>query len=108
MMWSDVKRAVVLVELTVCYETNYTDAKRRKIGKYLDLTDEIGMRGYVAEIIPVQVGSRGMVEVEGFEELRLHLNAVTKRQWLDFLVCIANRTIEESHGIWAIRNWKGE
>ena len=50
-------------------------------------------------IIPVQVGSRGMVEVEGFEKLWLHLNAVTEKQWLDFLVCIANRTVKESHGI---------
>ena len=108
MLWSDVKKVVVLVERTVCFETNYKDAQRRKTEKYLDLTDEIGMRGYGAKIIPVQVGSRGIVEVEGFEKLRLHLNAITKRKWLNFLICIGNRTIVASHGTWAVRNWKGE
>ena len=66
------------------------------------------MKGYVADIIPVQVRSCGMVEVEGFERLRLHLNVIAQRQWLDFLVYIAAKTIEASHSIWAERNWKGD
>jgi hypothetical protein len=107
-MWSDAKKVVLLVELTVCFETNYQDAQRWKTTKYLNLADEIGMWEYVADIIPVQVGSRGMVEVEGFERLRLHLNVIAKRQWLDFLVCIAAKTIEASHSIWVERNWKGD
>jgi hypothetical protein len=57
-MWSDAKKVVVLVELTVCFETNYQDAQRRKTTKYLSLADEIGMKGYVADIIPVHLLGR--------------------------------------------------
>ena len=38
--------------------------------KYLDLAEEAEERGYRATIVPVQVGSRGMVEVESFERLQ--------------------------------------
>lgn len=38
-LWSEALKKVTLVELTVCYETNFVDAKQRKTQKYLDLVE---------------------------------------------------------------------
>ena len=73
-MWSDLKKTVLLIELTVCFETNYAEARERKRNKYLSLKAEIQGRGYCALIVPIQVGSRGMLEVEGFDSLKPYLN----------------------------------
>ena len=69
-MWSDLRRTVLIVELTICFETNYVDAHERKKNKYLSLMEEIQGRGYCAMIVPIQVGSRGMVEVSRGRVLR--------------------------------------
>ena len=94
------------MELTICYETNYVDAHERKEMKNLGLAEEIEERGYHAVIILVQVGSRGMVEVEGFERLQLYLTTTSERQWRSLLIAITKETIEMSHTVWAERNWE--
>ena len=38
-VWSDPQRILVLVELTVCFETNFVDASQRKQNKYQDLLE---------------------------------------------------------------------
>ena len=103
-MWSDLRRTVLIVELTICFETNYVDAHERKKNKYLSLMEEIQGRGYCAMIVPIQVGSRGMVEVEGFKRLQMYLTITDKKLWKQFLIDIAKRAIEESQRIWVERN----
>ena len=61
------------MELTICYETNYVDAHEREKLYYFGLAEEFEERGYHVIIILVQMDSREMVEVEGFERLRLYL-----------------------------------
>ena len=56
-LWSDTKRQVWLIELTVCYESNTTQAEERKRERYADLADNIKKAGYVCYVCPVQVGS---------------------------------------------------
>ena len=80
MMWSDAKKEVIFTELTVCYETNFVEAQEWKMMKHLDLAEEAEERWYHATIVPVQVGSQGMVEVEGFERLP-YLSTNHKEKW---------------------------
>ena len=71
---SVVKKEVVLAELTICYETNHVEAREWKTSKYLGLVEEVEEGGFCATILPLQMGSRGMVEVKGFERLWPHLS----------------------------------
>ena len=50
-IWSQALQSAMLVELTVCYETNYIQAQTRKLGKYLDLVDEGSANSYTMRII---------------------------------------------------------
>ena len=58
-MWSDLKKTVLLIELTVCFETNYAEARERKRNKYYSLKAEIQGRGCCALIVPIQPGYAG-------------------------------------------------
>ena len=60
---------------------------------------------YRATIVPVQVGSRGIVEVESFERLQPYLSMSHNKGWRSFLTDIARKVLEESQNIWAERNW---
>ena len=40
-VYSELTKSVTLMELTVCFETNFEEAKLRKEIKYADLVDEI-------------------------------------------------------------------
>ena len=91
-MWSDAKKEIIFAELRVCYETNFGDAHKRKMRKYLGLAEEADERGYRATIVPVQVGSRGMVEVESFERLQPYLSMSHNKEWRSFLTDIARKS----------------
>ena len=56
--------------------------------KYLWLVylEEVEEGEFCATILPLQVGSQGMVEVEGFERLRPHLSDRHHKGWKSFLV----------------------
>ena len=96
-IWSDTRRTVLIIELTVCFETNYADAQERK---YLSLEEEMQRKGYYANIVPIQVGSRGMVEVEDFQRLQPYLTIVDKKPWKNFLIDISasNRGVPQDLG----------
>ena len=59
-------KTAILVELTVCYEYNFEEAKSRKETKYADLVDEIQENGFTVDLITVKVGARGFVRYESF------------------------------------------
>ena len=83
-------------------EINYAEARERKRNKYLSLKAEIQGRGYCALIVPIQVGSRGMLDVEGFDSLKPYLNITVKLWRLSTLL----KQQEQSHKIWVERNWQ--
>ena len=62
------------------FETNYENAHEWKEIKYLGLAETVEEREYHAVIIAVEVGSRGMGEVEDFERLKLYLTTTSERQ----------------------------
>lgn len=50
----------------ICYEASYKAAQDRKIAKYLELVSEVESNGFNTELITLEVGSRGLVCLDGF------------------------------------------
>ena len=70
---SEASRTVVLVELTVPYETNMNESHEYKAAKYEGLVQEIRQAGYRPHLFPVEIGARGMaggrcISVQSAEE----------------------------------------
>ena len=55
-----------LVELTVC---NFVDAAKRKTDKYQDLVEMCISDGFCTNLITLEVGSRGFLNIHGFRQL---------------------------------------
>lgn len=102
-LWSDVKRRLYIAELTICFETGFEEAAERKRARYTDIAEEAQRQGYNTHILPLQVGSRGVID-NSLESLRSCLKPVPQRKWQAFLIDIAVVTINESHRIWCERN----
>ena len=96
-----------MFELTVCFEPNFTDAKRRKTLKYAELLEDIEHSGYCGALHTIEVGSRGALNMEGLDCLQKFLG-IHKQRWTSFLVSVSQKAMEESHRIWVERNWRDE
>ena len=104
MVWQDRAKRVNVIELTVCFETNFDDVKRRKIH---ELIEEAEHRGYQGSLITTEVGSQGILNMAGLEKMK-SLVSVGRNKWATFLVDVSRTAMEESHKIWTMRNWKGQ
>ena len=60
-LWNNDAKSIKLIELTVPFEVCKSDAKRRKEGKYCDLVDNYTNAGWMAELITLEVGARGIL-----------------------------------------------
>ena len=101
--WDDTNKSVCLVELTVCFDTLLHEAADRKENKYLELLSTIKEAGYRATLVTVEVGSRGLPNILGFEKLK-HKLKLTSAQTSDFMVEAAKKAIIGSFSIWCRRN----
>ena len=100
-IWST--SAIHLVELTVPFEANIADAAERKAHRYRDLANACA-RSYHTTIITLEVGSRGFLSIEGFEQLyKLLRTKATNRQ--NFELDIIRHVVVASYDIWCKRNW---
>ena len=59
-----------LVELTVPFEDNFADAQCRKRDRYTDLLCLCTSNGYRAQLIMIQVGSRGVLYLPSLSRLK--------------------------------------
>jgi hypothetical protein len=76
--WNEAHKSLILAELTVCFETNFEEAAQRKSAKYVYLVEQAQARGYKAELITLQVGSRGVPDLPGFQKLSQSLSLPSK------------------------------
>ena len=104
-LWSDENRELALVELTVCFESGVEGARARKRDRYLDLKDAATDGGFKTTIILVQVGSRGVVDLEGLLEFKCLLDPIPCKIWKSFVGNISCTALIESLHIWCRRNW---
>ena len=63
LVWDDTHKSITLVELTVCFETNFEQAAQRKKAKYLHLVEQANARGYRSELITSLVGSSTFLDL---------------------------------------------
>ena len=92
------------MELTICFESGYKEAAARKRSRYMDLQEEAQREGYHTQILPIQIGSRGVIPDNSLEVFRHSLKPMKQTTWQAFLNEIVITTIEESHRIWCDRN----
>ncbi len=76
--WNDDKKTITLLELTVCFETSYDAASTRKQERYLHLISDAREAGYTSTLITLEMGSRGLPSMSGFQKLRDTLRLSTK------------------------------
>ena len=104
-IWQDDPKQVHILELTVCFETNFDDAKRRKTCKYVELLEEAERHGYEGSLTTIEVGSRGILTISGLDRVKCLMN-VERKEWFHFLLRTSQAAMLESHKTWTKRNWK--
>jgi len=78
-LWDDTTKSVTLIELTVCFEHCFEDARERKVARYADLLYNLQRSTYTASLITLEVGSRGLLHMPGFNKLSSHLHMDKKQ-----------------------------
>ncbi|GFN94354.1 reverse transcriptase [Plakobranchus ocellatus] len=93
---------IIMVELTVPYESRMEEAHAFKDRKYLDLTKELKKDGYEAKVMPVDIDARGLVGSSAYgllSKLSIGGNKRTKA-----LRLLAETAEKSSHWIWIRKN----
>ena len=101
--YSCLAKTAIILELTVCFKTNFQDAKQRKVAKYSELVKEVEDRGFVVNLIILEVGSRGFVGFDGFCQLRDSVGT-SQKDLNDLLLSVSLSAIKGSFQIWMCRN----
>ena len=101
--WDDSLRKMMLIELTICFETSFQHAAERKELKYEDVMARARSSGYNGCVITLQVGSRGIIDQSGFSLLKREFN-ICKQDFTHLLSRISFVVVLESYKIWCLRN----
>ena len=102
-LWSDQSRSVTLIELTIPFEDNFADVHQRKSNRYHDLLQLCRKNGYRAQLHTIQVGSRGIIDLESMSCVA-DLCKPKQHIWQRLLVELARTAITSSYNIWCSRN----
>ena len=101
--WNDTVKSLYLMELTVCFESNFDDAAKRKLSKYNELSEQAKHNGYSTTLLAIQMGSRGVPDYPSFQ--RLAKETGMSREQLSRLIKNATKAaLTESYSIWCFRN----
>ena len=101
---SESSRTVVIVELTVPYESNMSESHEFKMAKYEGLAREIRQKGYRTQLFAVEVGARGLAGGTVYSLFqRLGLSGQARSRYLKQ---VAEAAEKASCWIWTKRNEK--
>ena len=103
--WDDTTRVLCLVELTVCYETNYDEVALRKAAKYEDLAEQARLKGYRTTVLTIQVGSRGIPDLHSIKSMTDMLG-MPENKLKQLLRRVMRAALISSFNIWCSRNRK--
>jgi len=101
--WDESSQKLWLAELTVCFETSFLEAAERKEVKYTDLKERAENAGYYTTLLTLEVGSRGIVNINSFDALKAEIS-LPEREFSGLLQQVAATVLSESHRIWCSRN----
>ena len=105
--WSEEKKVLRILELTVSFETVMDQAHERKMAKYDELLGRVRRAGYAVECIALEVGSRGLVCIDKLQPLRDTLNT-TGKAITNLALSLSRCAILGSFKIWCTRNHLSE
>ena len=71
--WDEAAHKLVLLELTIPFETSFECARERKTIKYEGILERAQHGGYRASLITLEMGSRGVINLSGFHQLKKEL-----------------------------------
>ena len=77
MFWKNLKKLLIL-ELSVPFETNLNKAHEYKETKYAPLISDIESKEYTVHYFAIEVGSRGYISPDNAKRLKLVLNEIGK------------------------------
>ena len=101
--WNSRERSVCFAELTVCFESNFSEAAQQKIAKYADLVHQAKCNSYNTVLLTLEVGSRGLPNYTSFIQLA-HTLRMPKHDLHLLLQHVSRAAIEGSFTIWCLRN----
>lgn len=102
--WDDGKKRLLLIELTISFETSFDGAAERKRAKYEELQQRAQSSGYRTTLITLEVGSRGIIHLPGFSCIKKEFSIRSKKH-MAMLTSISKEVITQSHRIWCKRNF---
>ena len=101
-IWSEERKDVYLIELTVPHEDNIDAAQIRKDERYANLLTECEENGWMAKHFPIEVGCRGFIG----NRLRdlLHFIGIKQTEMRKVMKNIEETVEKASHWVWLKRN----
>ena len=87
-----------MLELTVFFETFFEEAAQRKEIKYQDIVERARSAKYTPTLITLEVGSRGIIDMNGFSRLKDELK-IARRDLTQSLVELTRIYLAIYHGI---------
>ena len=105
-IWNKDLTSIHLIELTVPFETTMEDAAARKRERYREvLLHECYKTARVANLTTIEVGSRGFLNLQSFQELYEAQGRPQAKDCRKLEVEVIKTTLVHSHQIWCKRNW---
>ena len=101
--WDDTVKKILLIELTICFESSFKHAAERKTTKYLHVLARARSSGYRGRLIILEVGSCGIINDSDFSCLKNEFN-IKARDLSQLLIWISHTAIMESYKISCWRN----
>ena len=74
----------------------------RKTTRYAHLMEQIVDSGFDGELVTLEVGRRGFLELSCLTILQQQLPQCTKKQWRTLLDSVSQAAIKGSHKIWVM------
>ena len=93
---------VILVELTVPFETNFDKARQRKCERYEKIIRDINDAGYQCTLICIEIGSRGVITKENKKQLK-KLQSLVRLKQTDFYKQLSKISLICSYAIYNAR-----
>ena len=101
--WDDSTKKILIIELTIPYDTLMAEAAQRKEAKYSELVSTVRKAGYHPNLITLEVGSRGLPYTPGFQKLKTELG-LSHKSMRSFMTELSKEALTGSFKIWCSRN----
>ena len=101
--WNNKDHVLCIAELTIAFETCFTAAAECKRIKYDSVVQRARDAGYSVTFLPLEVGSRGIVNLQSFASLKEKVG-IPQHPFSAMLLRVAVNAIKGSHRIWCTRN----